>query len=62
MLRFSREPSIHKVCLKHKFKLIKIVEPNEDKKIDGYKLYKCKVCGKEYKEPIFYKNYFGGML
>ena len=58
MLKFSKEPSIHKVCLKHNFSLVKIIEPNEDKQINGYKLYKCKNCGKEHKKEIP----FGGVL
>ena len=31
-------------CKVHKWKLTSVVEPNEDKKIDGQKCYKCPRC------------------
>ena len=61
MLRIStKEPTINKVCLKHNFYMIKQVEPNLARKEDGYKIYKCKKCGKKQKEIISYKTYIGG--
>jgi hypothetical protein len=58
MLKYSsKEPSINKICLKHNFKLIEIVEPNSSKKENGFKTYKCTKCGKIFKKEI---SYLGG--
>ena len=61
MLQIStKEPTINKVCLKHNFYVVKQVEPMISKKQNGYKIYKCRKCGKKHKEIISYKNYWGG--
>ncbi len=58
MLKYSlKEPSINKICLKHNFKLIQIIEPNSSKKENGLKVYKCSKCGKLHKEET---SYLGG--
>lgn len=60
MLKFSKEPTINKICLKHSYQIVTQVEPNERKKQNGYKLYKCKKCGKTYKKEIPYDMFLGG--
>lgn len=61
MLNIStKKPTVNKVCLKHNFYVIKQVEPNFSKKEDGYKICKCKKCGKKQKIVIPYNNYMGG--
>lgn len=58
MSKFSRVPEARKIkCfLNHKPTLVKQVEPIASKKINGYKLYKCSVCGEEYKKIISYRD------
>ena len=41
-------------CKKHRYKLKKQIEPQPNK--NGYSLYICSICGKEYKKIITYKE------
>lgn len=57
MSKFFRAPIARKPkCLVHNPKFVSQVEPNASRKLDGYKLYKCTICGEEYKKIIPYRD------